>query len=88
VLALAAWLILVFAADRQPRHHGAAGVTSLPRQRRHSGSAVVPGLAVSGEHQDEPGSQCQHRDNRDDGELFGGKRRVRVRLGIWGRQLS
>jgi hypothetical protein len=32
VLALAAWLILVFAADRQPRHRGAAGITSLPQQ--------------------------------------------------------
>jgi len=30
VLALAAWLILVFAADRRPRH-GAAGTTSLLR---------------------------------------------------------
>ena len=33
VLALAAWLILVFAADRQPRHGGTAGITSLPQQR-------------------------------------------------------
>ena len=33
VLTLAAWLILVFAADRQPRHHGATGVTTLPQQR-------------------------------------------------------
>ena len=32
VLALAAWLILVFAADRQPRHPGAAGTTSLPQR--------------------------------------------------------
>ena len=32
VLALAAWLFLVFAADRQPRHGGAAGVTTLPQQ--------------------------------------------------------
>jgi hypothetical protein len=32
VLALAAWLILVFVADRQPRHHGAAGTGSLPQQ--------------------------------------------------------
>jgi hypothetical protein len=32
VLALAAWLILVFAADRQPRHRTAAGATPLPRQ--------------------------------------------------------
>lgn len=31
VLTLAAWLILVFAADRQPRHR-AAGTTSLPQQ--------------------------------------------------------
>jgi len=29
---LAAWLILVFAADRQPRHRGATGSTSLPQQ--------------------------------------------------------
>jgi hypothetical protein len=34
VLALAAWLILVFAADRQPRHRAAAGATPLPRQPR------------------------------------------------------
>ena len=33
VLALAAWLILVFAADRQPRHR-AAGTTSLPQLPR------------------------------------------------------
>jgi hypothetical protein len=32
VLALAAWLILVFAADRQPQHRGAAGTASLPQQ--------------------------------------------------------
>lgn len=32
VLVLAAWLVLVFAADRAPRHRGAAGTTSLPRQ--------------------------------------------------------
>jgi len=32
VLALAAWLILVFVADRQPRHRGAAGSQSLPQQ--------------------------------------------------------
>ncbi len=32
VLALAAWLILVFAADRQPRHSDAAGTASLPQQ--------------------------------------------------------
>lgn len=31
VLALAAWLVLVFAADRQPRRRGAAGATSLPQ---------------------------------------------------------
>jgi len=31
VLVLATWLILVFAAARPPRHHG-AGTTSLPRQ--------------------------------------------------------
>jgi len=34
VLALAAWLILVFAADRQPRHRRAAGTTSLPQLPR------------------------------------------------------
>ena len=34
VLALAAWLILVFAADRQPRRRPAAGATWLPRQPR------------------------------------------------------
>ena len=35
VLALSAWLILVFAADREPRHRGtAAGTTSLPQQPR------------------------------------------------------
>jgi len=34
VLALAAWLILVFAADRQPWHRTAAGATPLPRQPR------------------------------------------------------
>jgi hypothetical protein len=32
VLSLAAWLILVFVADRQPRHRRAAGTTSLPEQ--------------------------------------------------------
>jgi predicted metal-binding membrane protein len=32
VLTLVAWLLLVYAADRQPRHRGAAGTTSLPRQ--------------------------------------------------------
>jgi len=32
VLALVAWLILVFAADRQPRHGAVTGTTSLPRQ--------------------------------------------------------
>ncbi len=32
VLTLAAWLILVFAADRQPRHRAAAGTTSLPQR--------------------------------------------------------
>jgi hypothetical protein len=31
VLALAAWLIFVFVAAREPRHHGTAGVPSLPR---------------------------------------------------------
>jgi hypothetical protein len=34
VLALAAWLILVFVADRQPRHRGAAGTGSQPQQPR------------------------------------------------------
>lgn len=34
VLALAAWLIVVFAADRQPRRRGAAATTSLPQQSR------------------------------------------------------
>lgn len=32
VLTLVAWLLLVYAADRQPRHRGAAGTTSLPPQ--------------------------------------------------------
>jgi hypothetical protein len=35
VLTLVAWLILVFAADRQPRHRDAAGTISLPR---HAGA--------------------------------------------------
>lgn len=34
VLALAAWLILVFAADRQPRRRRAAGTAPLPRLPR------------------------------------------------------
>jgi hypothetical protein len=34
VLALAAWLILVFVADRQPQHRGAAGTGSQPQQPR------------------------------------------------------
>jgi hypothetical protein len=34
VLALAAWLILVFVADRQPRQRGAAGTGSQPQQPR------------------------------------------------------
>jgi len=34
VLALAAWLILVFVADRGPRHRTAAGITSVPQQPR------------------------------------------------------
>ncbi len=34
VLTLAAWLILVFAADRQPRHRRAAGTASLPQLPR------------------------------------------------------
>ena len=32
VLALAAWLILVFAAARQPRHRTVAGATPLPQR--------------------------------------------------------
>jgi hypothetical protein len=43
VLALAAWLILIFAADRQPRHR-AAGTTSLPR---------LPQLPPAQEHERE-----------------------------------
>jgi hypothetical protein len=31
VLALAAWLILVFVAAREPRQRGTARITSLPR---------------------------------------------------------
>lgn len=34
VLALAAWLILVFIAARQPQHRGAAVTTLPPRQPR------------------------------------------------------
>jgi hypothetical protein len=34
VLTLAAWLILVFAADRQPGHRRAAGTASLPQLPR------------------------------------------------------
>ena len=34
VLTLAAWLILMFAADRQPPRRGAAATTLLPRQPR------------------------------------------------------
>jgi hypothetical protein len=34
VLTLAAWLILVFAADRQPRHRRAARTASLPQRPR------------------------------------------------------
>ena len=34
VLTVTTWLILVFAADRQPRHRGATGVTTLPQQPR------------------------------------------------------
>lgn len=34
VLALAAWLILVFAADRQPRRRRAAGTAPLPQLPR------------------------------------------------------
>jgi hypothetical protein len=36
VLLLAAWLILVFVAAREPRRHTAAGTTSLPQQPRTS----------------------------------------------------
>ena len=32
VLALAAWLIAVFVAARQPQRRGAAGITPLPQQ--------------------------------------------------------
>ncbi len=32
VLALVAWLILVFAAGRQPRHGAVTGTTSLPQR--------------------------------------------------------
>jgi hypothetical protein len=32
VLLLALWLILVFVADREPRHRGAAGTGPLPQQ--------------------------------------------------------
>ena len=34
VLALAAWLIAVFVAARQPRRHAAAAITPLPQQPR------------------------------------------------------
>jgi hypothetical protein len=34
VLLLAAWLILVFVANREPPHRGAAGTGSLPQQPR------------------------------------------------------
>ena len=34
LLALAAWLILVFVAAREPRRRGAAGITSLPQPPR------------------------------------------------------
>jgi hypothetical protein len=34
VLSLAAWLILVFVADREQRRRGAAGTGSLPQQLR------------------------------------------------------
>jgi hypothetical protein len=34
VLALAVWLILVLAADRQPRHRGAAGTEARPQLPR------------------------------------------------------
>ena len=32
VLTMAIWLIAVFVADRQPRHHEAAGTTPLAQQ--------------------------------------------------------
>lgn len=32
VLALVVWLVLVFAADRQPRHGAVTGTTSLPQR--------------------------------------------------------
>jgi len=34
VLSLAAWLIAVFVAHREPRHRDAAGTASLPQQPR------------------------------------------------------
>ena len=34
VLSLAAWLIAVFVASREPRRRGAAGPTALPQQPR------------------------------------------------------
>ncbi len=34
VLCLAAWLIFVFVANREPRHRGAARTTPLPQQPR------------------------------------------------------
>ena len=34
LLSLVAWLIFVFVADREPRHRGAAGTTSLPQHPR------------------------------------------------------
>ena len=33
LLTLAAWLILVFAADREPRHRAAAGTASPPQRQ-------------------------------------------------------
>jgi hypothetical protein len=44
VLALAAWLIRVFAADRHPRHGDATGTASLPQQ---------PGAREQREHEPE-----------------------------------
>jgi len=49
VLSLAAWLILVFAADRQPRHRAAAATTSLPElppAREEDREQAVPKAAA------------------------------------------
>lgn len=42
VLALAAWLILVFGADRESRHRGTAGTTSLPQQTSEERERELP----------------------------------------------